>query len=1034
MNPKSIKKHIAIIGISGKFPKSENIFELWNNLIQGNELNRFYSDSELEKLGVNLDLINNNKYVKSSSFIEDSGSFDHSFFGYTKEEAILMDPQIRILHEQAWLSLEDSGYNPFNYSDKIGCFLSATDNVNWRTHVTLSENYDISPFFVKQISDRDSISRLISYALNLKGPSYFINTACSSSLAAVHIACRSLLMKECSMALAGGVCVNSTTDIGHLYEEGMIFSRDGHCRAFDIESSGTYRGEGAGIVVLKRLEDALNDGDHIYSIIRSSSVNNDGNQKVGYTAPSIIGQYECIKTAHRIAEIDYKSISYIETHGTGTKLGDPVEIEALNKAFNYDTSHHCAIGSLKSNMGHLDTAAGVASLIKVALSLKNKMIPPSLHFKNANPEINFKSGPFYVNSELKEWISEKPLLAGVSSFGLGGTNVHLILEEPPSKQKGSLPKAYQLLLFSAKTKSSIKRYQNKLKDFLENNVDIADLSYTLKTRRNNYKYRDFAICKDKADAVEQFEKITTQEFFQTKEKKGIVFMFSGQGSLYYRMGKEIYLQFPYFRAIMDEGFRILKNETGIDYSEIIGYNNSKELENDLINDTYYTQPLLFLLEYAFAKLLIQFYIKPSSMIGHSLGEYVAACISGVFTFEEGLKLIIKRAQLMDETGSGSMLSVDLSAEKIAEFISSEINIAAINTESTCVISGNNKSIKAVSDVFSSKDISFTMLKISHASHSQMMDSILNAYEMELNKVNFSKPNYPFISCTTGNLITTQEAMSPKYWVNHLRETVNFSRGLDFLLKEGHSTYIEIGSAKTLLGFLKQNKNYYFDLDLLTVLKHPKDVMEDMHYLLNTLGTVWRNGIDVNWNEYYSGESRNKISVPTYSFDKIIFPSKVNPIKKINEFLKLNSNDETSKNGFNSKFMHSPELFQNEGVEVVDSSINTDSVYDSERPNIKSLYKEAQSETEKILCDLWKSLFGYERVGINDDFFELGGDSLKVKTLLKRIHRTFNIEIGIADFFKKSNIKDLATEINMAQDFKQLNKPTDKSAKSNQIRL
>jgi phthiocerol/phenolphthiocerol synthesis type-I polyketide synthase E len=885
MKTRSIKKDIAIIGMSGKFPKSENIEEFWKNLIEGNELIYFYTDSELEKLGVSPDLINNRKYIKSSLFLEDSGSFDYSFFGYTKEEAELMDPQIRILHEQAWLSLEDSGYNPFNYANKIGCFFNASNNLDWTAHVKLFGNSSkVNPFLIEQISSPHRMSTLISYSLNLKGPSYFIDTACSSSLVAVHVACRSLLMKECSMALAGGVSVSSSANIGYLHEEGMISSKDGRCKAFDIDSSGTVAGEGVGVVVLKRLEDAINDRDNIYSIIRSSSVNNDGNRKIGYTAPSIIGQYECIKSAHQIAEVDPRSISYIETHGTGTKLGDPVEIEALNKAFNYDTSHQCSIGSLKTNIGHLDAAAGVAGLIKTALSLKNKVIPPSLHFKEPNPEINFKSGPFHVNSKLKEWLSENPLLAGVSSLGIGGTNAHVILEESFAQEKGSIPKTNQIILYSAKTKSSIEKYHHKLKDFLgkNKNVDMADLSYTLKTGRNSYRYRKFVICKDNTDAEHQLDKINFDEPFQVKEKRGIVFMFSGQGSQYYKMGKQVYFQFPYFKSIIDEGFAVLKNETGVDYADVIGYNNLKEPENDLINDTCYTQPLLFLLEYAFAKLLLKLGVKPSNMIGHSLGEYIAACISEVFTFEEGLKLIIKRAHLMSKIERGSMLSVDLPSDKIIDLISSDISIAAINTENSCVISGNTKSIDAISDILFSKEISFAKLKTSHAFHSQMMDSILNVYEMELQKIKFSEPKYSFISCTTGVAIKKEEAVSPKYWVNHLRETVNFSKGLDSLLKEGHSTYVEIGSGTTLINFLRQNKNHNSDLFLASVLKHPKEIMDDSYYLLNTLGTIWSTGVDINWNEYYFGEFRNKISAPTYSFDKIIFPCKVNPIQKFVE--------------------------------------------------------------------------------------------------------------------------------------------------------
>jgi phthiocerol/phenolphthiocerol synthesis type-I polyketide synthase E len=1033
MYTRSIKKDIAIIGISGKFPKSESIMDFWKNLIDGKELIHFHNNSDLEKAGVSRELNCKPKYINSSCLIEEPGSFDFSFFGYTREEAALMDPQTRIMHEQAWKSLEDAGYNPHKYSQKIASIFSASDNINWRTYVSLSETPNVNPFLIKHISNASSISRLISYSLNLKGPSYFVDTACSSSLVAVHIACRSLLMKECSMALAGGASIGSSTRIGYMYEEGSILSRDGHCKAFDQDSSGTVPGEGVGVVVLKRLADALHDRDHIYSVIRSTSVNNDGNLKVGYTAPSVMGQYNCIHAGLMIAEVDPKAISYVEAHGTGTKLGDAVEIEALNRAFNNDTSHQCRIGSLKTNFGHMDAAAGVAGLIKTALSLEKKMLPPSLHFNAPNPEINFKAGPFSVNTKLAEWKSDKLLLAGVSSFGIGGTNAHAILEEAPLPQKGSVPKVYQLLPFSAKTQSSLEGLSNSLADFLNENqeVDMADLSYTLKTGRNSHKFRNFIIGKDSQEAIAQFEKIDLSKPFNESKQGRIVFMFSGQGSQYYSMGRQIYSQYPYFKSIIDEGFKILNRETGVEYKNILGYNDVNDsVESDCINDTCYTQPLMFLLEYGFAKFLLKLGVKPSQMIGHSLGEYVAACISEVFTFEEGIKLVVKRAQLMSGVERGAMLSVQLSAKKVIEVSSPDISVAAINTENSCVISGNSASIQAVEDLLSSKEIAYTRLRTYYAFHSSMMDSILDAYENELKKVNFSYPKYSFISCTTGEPIKKEEAVSPKYWVKHLRETVNFYKGLDFLLKEGNSTFVEIGSENTLLGFLRQSNSFYSGLVLASVLKHPTATKDDSYYLLKALGTLWSSGININWDEYYSGESRNKVSAPTYSFNKIVFPARVDPMQRLVDLYKSGSIYKLSNGKVISQVGQSMDGETLKSSEEASETI----LQNIERPDIKTLYAEAESETEKELAELWKSFFGYEKIGVNDDFFDLGGDSLKAITLLKRVHKSFDIEISVGDFFGKRSIKELAGEIDLALDVKKLNKRENKSVTSNQIRL
>ncbi|MFK7784055.1 MAG: type I polyketide synthase, partial [Crocinitomicaceae bacterium] len=564
MSSKTSKKDIAIVGISGKFPKSEDVHKFWRNLENSEELIDFYTKSELADLHIPQEKIDDPNFVGSSSRIDNPESFDHAFFGYTREEAALMDPQIRVLHEQVWKGLEDAGYNPETYREKVGCFFSASDNLNWRTHVMLSGSSNVSPFFTNSISNVTSISRLISYSLDLKGPSYFLDTACSSSLVAIHLACRNLMLKECSMAVAGGVSIHSSTEVGYQYESGSIFSKDGHCRAFDEEGSGTLAGEGAGVVVLKRLEDAQNDNDHIYAVIKSTAVNNDGKSKVGYTAPSVQGQYDCIRMAQQIAGVEPAEIGYIEAHGTGTNLGDPIEIEALNKAFNYDTNHRCAIGSVKTNMGHLDAAAGVAGVIKAALTLYHKSIPPSLHFKKPNPQINFDSGPFYVNTEHAPWESEKTRFAGVSSFGIGGTNAHSILQEPPEPDESDHSNNHSHIIpLAAQTKSSIVQFKQQLASYLQDNPDIgiSDMSYTLLSRRNNYRYRQCLIAKDVEELKGLLDVNASSNKAGTLNDQRIVFMFAGQGSQYFQMGEQMYEQFPFFQSLMDEGLSILEKES-----------------------------------------------------------------------------------------------------------------------------------------------------------------------------------------------------------------------------------------------------------------------------------------------------------------------------------------------------------------------------------------------------------------------------------------------------------------------------------------
>lgn len=1029
MSSKTSKKDIAIVGISGKFPKSENIQKFWQNLEKAEELIRFFSESELAELGVSEDKINDPNYVRSSSRIDNPESFDHAFFGYTREEAALMDPQIRVLHEEVWKGLEDAGYNPENDDEKIGCFFSASDNINWRTHVMLTGSSHVNPFFANSISNITSISRLISYSLNLQGPSYFLDTACSSSLVAIHLACRNLLLKECSMAVAGGVSISSATDVGYHYEAESIFSSDGHCRAFDKEGNGTLSGEGVGVVVLKRLEDALQNNDHIYAVIKSTAVNNDGKGKVGYTAPSVQGQYDCIKLAQQIAGVEPSEIGYIEAHGTGTKLGDPIEIEALNKAFNYDSSHKCAIGSVKTNMGHLDAAAGVAGLIKAALTVYQKTIPASLHFNEPNPQINFHSGPFYVNTMNRPWESEKERYAAVSSFGIGGTNAHAILGEAPPHEDSDPSTSFQLIPLAAQTQTSIATFKKKLTAYLKDHstISLSDLSYTLLSRRNNYRYKEFLVVQTREDLLDSLEKLGNTRKAGTLNDRQVVFMFAGQGSQYFQMGKDLYDEFPFFQSIVDNGLEILAKETHLDFRSVLGYNSDEPANSEKINQTVYTQPLMFLLMYASAKLLEQVGIKPSQMIGHSLGEYVAACLGGVFSFEDALTLVQKRAELMNTVERGTMLHVQLTATEVEARLPKELAIAAINTHDSCVVSGNSTSIETFNELLKKEGVITIPLTTSHAFHSEMMDEILDEFYTALQKCTLSPSQIPYVSCKTGKPITEQEATSSNYWVKHLRETVVFADGLNFLLDQGFSTFIEIGSSKTLSNFLHKQEQPNKQVNLVTVSRHPKEKGSDVNYFLRALGGLWQLGVSINWSKYFEGQKRRKLVVPGYAFDAIQFPARVNPLKQLADH--YNGNGGATFAELTSEIAHSMSESVNEIAEN-----GLDERGSVEKPELTSTHVSATSETEKELVALWEALFGYEGIGIDDDFFELGGDSLKALTLLKRIHQTFDVEIRVEEFFERCSIRVLANEVELAVDMRKLNADTTESSNSEQLRF
>lgn len=1002
MENKIRKKDIAIVGVSGKYPKSDTINEFWENLKNGEELVHFYTDDELRAVGVSEKELANPDLIKAQAFLEDPNSFDYSFFGYTKQEAMSMDPQIRLMHEQVWLGLEDAGYNPHTYKDKIGLYLSASDNLNWRAYTMISNNDNVNSFFLNQISNKNFISTLISYNLNLRGPSYYIDTACSSSLVGIHQACRSLLMRECSIAVSGGVRVYSKPYKGHLYQEGMTNSKDGHCKAFDEDSSGIVSGEGAGVVVLKRLEDAIADNDQIYAVIRSSVVNNDGNRKVGYTAPSINGQYECIKQAHQIAEVTPESITYIEAHGTGTKLGDPIEVEALNKSFGYNTNHQCALGSVKTNMGHLDAAAGITGFLKTTLALKNKMIPPSLHFKNPNPEINFKSGPFKVQTELSKWnsVNNQPLRAGVSSFGIGGNNAHVVLEEAQLKNAAKEDSSYKLLRFSAQSLGSLNAYQEKLVLFLEKNEgdSFRDMSYSLQVGRNQFKYNRFLVSNSKENALEILKDPLTTALYSGKleQKRKIVFMCTGSGAQYLNMGRNLYENEPYFKKLMDEGFSIIKELTGIEVKKVL-YKEDIAAESFDINKNEFTQPIVFVFEYALAKLLMHWGIQPDKLIGHSTGEYVAACLSGVFSFETGLKLVAKRALLMNKSSKGCMLSVSLSEEKVKQYLNDQIALAVVNSPESCVLSGTVNAIDSLIEIFEAEEILCSKLKISLGGHSFLMDPVLEEFRQELEKVEFSPLKIPFVSNLTGELITPEEASSLQYWIDHLRSTVRFSDGLATLLKDSNTLFIEVGPGNTLTTLFQQQKhNAASNNAAVNLIRHPKQEINDQEHLLKKIGELWINGIDIDWETYYGEQKPYRVSMPGYVFNKTKLPVKVNPMELFNV-----SEPEVSKPSFALENYNDSEAFQDNPDESAISFVN---------------YVAPTNETEQKLAEMWQTFFSKDEVGILDDFFALGGNSLKGVTMLKLIQKVFDIEIKIKDFYQRSTIKELAEEIDMGLKF------------------
>ncbi|HLO52465.1 MAG TPA: type I polyketide synthase, partial [Kamptonema sp.] len=857
---------IAIVGMSGRFPGSKSLDDFWENLKAGVNLTSTFPNSSQTKLP--------DSTTKVGSVLKDIELFDASFFGFNPREAETMDPQHRMFLECAWEALENAGYDSEIEQKPIGVY--AGTGISTYLLYNLHPNRELmdSMSFLQTLVgvDKDYVPTRVSYKLNLKGPSVSVGTACSSSLVAVHLACQSLLSGECDMALAAGVAVKVPQNELTLSPEGII-SPDGKCRAFDAKANGTIGGNGIGVVVLKRLDDAIADRDCIYAVIKGSAINNDGGLKVGYTAPSEEGQSKVIRSAQMMAEVEPETIAYIEAHGTGTPLGDPIEIAALTQAFrvNTDKKGYCAIGSVKTNVGHLDAAAGIVGLIKTVLSLHYKLLPPSINFETPNPQIDFENSPFYVNSKLSEWKANgNPRRAGVSSFGIGGTNAHLILEEAPTPTVSSPARAKQLLILSAKTNSGLDTATTNLVNYLDrySDANIADVAYTLQVGRRGFNYRRTLVAENVEDAVKTLRSNNPQRVFTNfteSSDRPVVFMFTGQGAQYVNMAQELYQSELIFREECDRCFKFLKPHLGLDLRQLI-YPSKKDTEKatQKLQQTAITQPALFVIEYAIAKLLISWGVQPQSIIGHSIGEYVAACLAGVFSLEDALLLVATRGKMMQQLPNGGMISVSLSAEKVQLFLNENLSLAASNSPSLSVVSGTTEAISKLKYKLAENEIEYRQLHTSHAFHSPMMDSIIEPFLVVLKKVKFNPPQIPFISNLTGTWITAAEATDPNYWARHLRETVRFLEGISELIKDSQLIFLEVGPGRTLTTLTKQQASGRI---VLSSLPHPQDRESDLGFLLNTLGKLWLAGVRVDWLGFYADEKRDRIPLPTYPFER-----------------------------------------------------------------------------------------------------------------------------------------------------------------------
>jgi phthiocerol/phenolphthiocerol synthesis type-I polyketide synthase E len=996
MNPQTAANdqdaRIAIVGMACRLPGAADPQAFWRNLREGVESISFFDDDTLLANGVPTDVIGDKAFVKAGSLLEDCDRFDAEFFGFSPAEAVLMDPQIRVLLECAWEAIEHAGYDTSRYTGRVGVFSGMSMNSYLLNLSSLNAHARNGQALQARIlNDKDFLSTWISYKLDLRGPSVSVQTACSTSLVALHLACQSLLNGESDMAMAGGVCIDGVRQLGYFAYDGSILSNDGHCRVFDADASGTICGNGAGMVVIKRLQDAIADGDTVHAVILGTAINNDGALKASYTAPSIEGQIDVIAEALGVAGVGADSIDYVEAHGTGTRIGDPAEIAAISEVFagQSDRTGYCAIGSVKSNIGHLDAAAGVAGLIKAVLALREGELPPSLHFRAPNPQIDFAATPFYVVDRLQPWPRRAhPRRAGLSSFGVGGTNAHVVLEQAPAPlRREAAATGPQLLVVSARTRAALQRAKARLANFLQAYPEVAldDVAYTLRQGRRAMPSRFACVASDAAEAIAALRDESVAPVSASEQFDGAVFLFPGQGTQHIGMAQALYRGFPAFRETFDRCADALRASLGRDLREwlFVGNGEIASADDSALDNTAFAQPALFAVELSLARCLIALGVKPKAMLGHSLGEYVAATVAGVMTESDALRVVAARARMMAAMAPGAMLAVPMSEAAVRDALAAAPNceLAAVNAAEVCVVSGPFAAIDALDARLRGQGVECRRLRTSHAFHSAAMAPMLAEFEALMRGIRLQAPKLPYLSNVTGGWISAEQATDPAYWSRHLRTTVRFHDGIARLLREGHRLMLEVGPGASLSGLLRRLRGDDAPQALQT-LRHPAREERDPQMLLQAIGRCWQAGARIDWATFGAAASHRRIPLPTYPFGGGCYwlPSA----------------------SASARIVDADALIQ-AGIRDVEAP-------DAEPDTQRTAYEAPRDELEELLAELWQQCLGVPRVGIFDNFFELGGQSLMASQLVVRINERLGVEMPVETLFAAPRIAELAERI------------------------
>ncbi|MEV0238297.1 beta-ketoacyl synthase N-terminal-like domain-containing protein, partial [Nonomuraea sp. NPDC050786] len=984
---------IAVVGMAGRFPGARDLREFWRNLRAGRESVTVFTDEELLADGVSPELLERPDYVRAGAVLDDVDLFDARFFGYSAREAAIVDPQQRLFLECAWQALEDAGALPGERRESVGVFAASSLSTYLLRNLLSHRPIDLSNHGFEMLiaNDKDYLANRVSYKLGLDGPAMNIQTACSSSLVAVHVACQALLNNECDLALAGGATVRLPQRRGYLYQEGMILSPDGHCRPFDARAGGTIGGSGVGVVVLKRLADAVADGDHIEAVIKGSAVNNDGAHKVGYTAPGVEGQAKVIAAALGAAGVDPASVTAIEAHGTGTRLGDPIEIAALAKIFTGPPGS-VAISSVKANIGHLDSAAGVVSLIKAVLQLKHGELVAGVNFDEPNPEIDFARTPFQVNTALRPWTTTGgPRRIGVSSFGFGGTNAHVVLEEAPEAVPQPSRRPVHVLPLSAMTTTALDKTGADLAAALREAgpAELPDIAYTLQTGRKPFARRRVLVARDLAEAAAALEdgdagRVAGRTAPDTPK---IAFLFPGQGSQYPGMTRELLDAEPVFRHHFDTCVRLF--EPWLDLRAMIFPDDGADpaVAAARLESTAVAQPALFAVEYALARTLMSWGITPDAMLGHSVGELVAACLAEVFPLAEAVRLVVARGRLMAERPPGAMLSVALPESRLRELLTSELSLAAVNGPDVCVASGPHDAIEALEKRLAEEDVAGRRLHTSHAFHSAMMDPILPLFAAEVSTVRAGEPRIPFLSNRTGDWITADQAADPEYWAGHIRDTVRYADGATRLAASGEYAFVEVGPGHTLATLTRMAVR---NATIVTTLPGAGEPGSAAESLMTAVGRIWLAGAEVDWAALHADRRPRRVSLPGYAFDRRrcwIEPATT-----------VTTTPTAAADGL-------PEHGADETAEPAAARLELTGL--EPRPDLMTEYVAPRDPVEEQIAAIWQELLGVGPIGVHDEFVELGGHSLLATQVVARVKDELGVEIPMRRLVQASTIAALA---------------------------